>query len=58
MYGCARTLVVNSRCIWPVRSEMAKMGVTMFRLMLLGAVAAIGWSTVGDVLAAEGVPVM
>jgi predicted methyltransferase len=25
----------------------------MFRLMLLGAVAAIGWSTVGDVLAAE-----
>ena len=32
---------------------MAKMGVGMFRLMLLGALAAIGWSTVGDVLAAE-----
>ena len=25
----------------------------MFRLMLLGALAAIGWATVGDVLAAD-----
>jgi predicted methyltransferase len=32
---------------------MAKMGVVMFRLMLLGALAAVGWATVGDVLAAD-----
>jgi hypothetical protein len=32
---------------------MAKMGVVMFRLMVLGALAAVGWATVGDVLAAE-----
>jgi hypothetical protein len=39
--------------IWLVRSGMAKMGVVMFRLMLLGALAVAGWATVtvGDVLA-------
>src|SRR5882762_1401257 len=51
--GCTRTLIVSSRCISPVGSEMAKMGVVMFRLMLLGALAAVGWATVGDVLAAD-----
>jgi hypothetical protein len=29
---------------------MAKIGVVMFRLMLLGALAGVGWATVGDVL--------
>jgi hypothetical protein len=34
---------------------MAKMGVVMFRLMLLGALAVAGWATVtvGDVRAAD-----
>jgi predicted methyltransferase len=32
---------------------MAKMGVVMFRLMLLGALAAVGCATVGDVLGAD-----
>jgi len=40
--------------IWFVRSEMAKIGVVMFRLMLLGTLTAVGLATVGDVLAADG----